>query len=365
MGTVDHRLRILHVTQPTDGGTAAVVRSLLEAGRSAGHSVAVAGPDGALTAWAAATGAERVALDLRRAPTPADLAAVVALRDLLGRFDVVHLHSSKAGAVGRLALASRPRAGRPGVVFTPHAWSWYVGGRSAAVYRAWERWGARWADAITVGSAAELADGRDVLGSARRLVHIPNGVDLTAHGPDGPRAERGEAPLLVCVGRLSRQKGQDLVLRALEHIDATTRLRLVGDGPARAGMLRLAAELGVAERVEMVPATDPRPHYRSADVVVVPSRWEGMALVPLEAMACGATVVVSPAAAGGVLGPPGAVVADPGDPRAYGAVLAGLLADPARRRRVSEAAQAHVGAGHTLDGMTGRYLELYGTLRGR
>ena len=75
---------------------------------------------------------------MRRSPHPGDLLAVLRIRKLVREHALVHLHSSKAGAVGRLALASLGRR-RPPSVFTPHGWSWLVGGRLAPVYRLLER----------------------------------------------------------------------------------------------------------------------------------------------------------------------------------------------------------------------------------
>ena len=112
------------------------------------------------------------------------------------------------------------RRQRPMIVFTPHAWSWSVGGRLAPLYRTIERLLGRRSDAIVAVSEAEAEQGRAVLGgAARNMSVIVNGVDRDRFSPVGPSAERDPSvPLIVCVGRLCEQKGQDIAIRALSRL---------------------------------------------------------------------------------------------------------------------------------------------------
>jgi hypothetical protein len=127
-------------------------------------------------------------------------------------------------------------------------------------------------------------------------------VDLDHHRPGDAAQARAAlpavrelppgTPLVVCVGRLCRQKGQDVLLRAWATVTAhfpDARLALVGGG-TQFGALRTAARPSVLFAGE---TADTAPWCRAADVVVLPSRWEGMALAPREAMACGRPVVVT------------------------------------------------------------------------
>jgi glycosyltransferase involved in cell wall biosynthesis len=209
--------------------------------------------------------------------------------------DLVHLHSAKAGLAGRLAVRGR----RP-TVFQPHAWSFLAAtGLQRPTALAWERYATRWTHRTVFVSERERSDG------IRYGVHAPgvvvrNGVDVDWFRPadDAARAAaRGRlglaaGPTAVCVGRICRQKGQDVLLAAWPSIRAAVPgavLALVGDGPA-AGSLAASAPPGV---VFAGPVADPRPWYAAADVVVQPSRWEGMALTQLEAMACARCVVAT------------------------------------------------------------------------
>ncbi len=365
-------LDVLIVAQPTEYGVAICVAQQAKAAVAAGHRVVVACPDssrGPLAGWIAESGAEHVVLNLQRQPGLADIGAVRQLRRLSTGRDVVHAHSSKAGAVGRIAVASLPPKRRPAMVFTTHFWSWQVGGRMAPIYLRIERVLARRTDAIVAVSEQEAEVGREMLGApADRIRVIPNGVDTKRFSPDGEAADRGDVPLVVCVGRISEQKGQDLAIRALALLESkTARLRLVGDEypPGQRDRLQhLASELGVDERIEWwgkVP--DTAPQLRAADVVIAPSRWEGMSLVFLEAMACGAAMVVSDVAGSQAVGPSGVIVPVE-DHVSLAREIDALLSDPAARRRLGMAARER-SSSFDLDLTLNRTLELWDDLAGR
>jgi glycosyltransferase involved in cell wall biosynthesis len=181
-------------------------------------------------------------------------------------------------------------------VFQPHAWSFAaVDGPARLATVAWERVAARWADVVLCVSDAERRTG-EAAGVAGRYRVVPNGVDLTRFAP-GDAAARDAArrrlgldagPLAVCVGRLSRQKGQDLLVAAWPAVRSAVpeaRLALVG-----AGSLDSEPPAGVVLAGEQ---PDVRPWLHAADVVVAPSRWEGLALGVLEAMASARSVVAA------------------------------------------------------------------------
>lgn len=360
---------MLIVSQPVSYGVAVYVRQLTGAAVAAGHRVTVACPSsehGPLAGWIEEAGAEHRRLDMARRPAFRDVVDVWSLRRLARGRDVVHLHSSKAAALGRVAVASLGRR-RPAVVVTPHYWSWLVGGRLARVYRWIERMLSRRSDAIVAVSEAEAAEGRAVLSAAAdRIVLIRSGVDRVRFSPDGARADRGtDSPLMVCVGRLSLQKGQDVAIRALARLrHPTAVLRLVGAESHRGETERLrslASRLGVAERVEWRgEAADTALELRAADVVVAPSRWEGMSLVYLEAMACGAATVVTDVAGSEVVAGAGVIV-PPEDPAALADAIDALLDDADRRRRLGEAARER-SRSFDLSSMLRRNLELWSGL---
>ncbi|MFJ8017647.1 glycosyltransferase [Streptomyces sp. NPDC096339] len=377
---------VLHLVQPVDGGVARVVTDLVRAQSAAGLRTVVGCPRGGVLADAArAAGAEVLTWRAGRAPGPALPAEVLGARRLLSRVrpDVLHAHSAKAGLAGRLAAR-----GALTTVFQPHAWSFdAVGGATAALALRWERYGARWADRVLCVSEAERRAG-EAEGITARWEVIRNGVDLDHFRPGAPdpdhdkalaraalplpAAFRGDGPLAVCVGRLCQQKGQDVLLRAWPELLAAVpgaRLALVGDGPDAERLRRTAAPSGT--RVLFAGAArDIRPWLRAADLVVLPSRWEGMALAPLEAMACGRPVLVSDVSGARESLPPGQgrlCLVPPEDPTALAKALGGLLAEPRLLAELGEQARQHARTDfdvrRTTDAVTGLYHELLGRPR--
>ncbi|MFC4910392.1 glycosyltransferase [Actinomadura gamaensis] len=300
LGPQGRALRVLHVSQPTTGGVAGYLAQTVAAQRRRGWQVSVAcPPDGTLPQDAGDQGALVVPWRASRAPGPGTLDEVRDLRHIVGslRPDVVHLHSSKAGLAGRLPGVAR---GRP-VLFQPHGWSWLTGsGTYARASAWWERWAARRADAIVCVGEGERHQGLEK-GIRERMWTIRNGVDLSRFRSADEQDRRQArdrlglppgAPLVVCVGRVTRQKGQDVLLDAWERVAAAcpdAELALVGSGDALDGLRQRGGE-----RVRFVAeVADPRDWLAAAHVVAVPSRWEGLPLVALEALAVGRSVVAS------------------------------------------------------------------------
>ena len=156
--------RILIVSQATVFGVAICVRELVRAAVASGYAVTVACPSkGYLAAWTEEEGAKWERLEMWRLPHPRDLFAVLRVRRLSRTSTLVHVHSSKAGAVGRLALFSLGGT-RPPSVFTPHGWSWLVGGWAGPVWRLIERILFPVTTAVVAVSDEERSNGQAVLG---------------------------------------------------------------------------------------------------------------------------------------------------------------------------------------------------------
>jgi glycosyltransferase involved in cell wall biosynthesis len=354
-----------------DGGVARVVTDLVQAQLAAGLHVSVACPRSELARRLRESGADVRHWRAGRAPGPALPAEVRGLARVVAavRPDLVHAHSAKAGLAGRLAVR-----GRIPTVFQPHAWSFEaVGGATAALALRWERWATRWTARVVCVSEAERARGVRA-GIRGRWSVIPNGVDLGRFAPSPTGAVGAiraglpqldgvgpDAPLVVCVGRLCRQKGQDVLLTAWERVTARVpgaRLVLVGDGPdGDALSARAPGSVLFAGAV-----ADPVPWYRAADLVVLPSRWEGMALAPLEAMACARPVVVTDTGGARESLPPGAAahcLVPPEDPGALAEALVGLLLDAPLRASLGALGHRHVKSTHDVRHTAERVAALY------
>lgn len=134
----------------------------------------------------------------------------------------------------------------------------------------------------------------------KTLCTIHNAVDLAEveeHAAQDPPADLAlDEPYLIAVGRLERQKGIDVLLRAFAQSAHRTshRVLLVGRGSHEQQLRELAAELGIADRVTFAGWQDNAwSLMRRARLFALPSRWEGFGNVVIEALACGAPVVVS------------------------------------------------------------------------
>ncbi|WP_328476984.1 glycosyltransferase [Actinoplanes sp. NBC_00393] len=307
---------VLHVTQPTTGGVGRVVLGLARAQADAGLDVTVACPAGPLAGKLANAGVRWERWESDRQPGRSVAAEMGALDRIItaGRPDLVHLHSSKAGLVGRLAVRGR----RP-TVFQPHAWSFLAAtGKARFAAIRWERYATRWTDLTLYCSGHERAEGiaHGVAGPGRLVL---NGVDLDHFHPSTEPERQAARDALdlpadkfvaAVVGRRSEQKGQDIAVQAWRRIRAAepnAMLLLVGDGyrdarDSRAGVVTRAAR------------EDVRPVFQAADIMVSPSRWEGLSLSLLEGMAAGRPTVATDVAGSrealldGPLAPGGTVV---------------------------------------------------------
>jgi glycogen(starch) synthase len=199
---------------------------------------------------------------------------------------------------------------------------------------------------------------------ADRISVLPNGVVLPTEDPapvaDGPAR-------LLCLGRLAPQKGFDRAIEAFallapRHPDA--RLLIVGDGPMRGELVALAASRGVAERIEFLGEVD---HSRtpelltSATAVVMPSRFEGLPLVALEAAARARPVVgthapgLSLAVDNGVTG----ILVDGDDHAALADALDSVVRDRDLARALGAAARELAFREFSLSRCVDRYLAVY------
>jgi glycosyltransferase involved in cell wall biosynthesis len=267
-------LSILHVAQPTVDGVARCVTDLAADQIRRGHEVVVACPaDGWLGEHAEAVGARHVTWPAGRSPGP-------------------------ASALETFRLARIARSEAPDLVhlFQPHAWSFFADqGRIGAVAASWERRATRWTDVIVCVSRGEELAGR-AAGVDGDLRVLPNGIDLEAFASASPgereqareRLGLGSAPLAVCVGRLSEQKGQDVLVDAWPQVVSEVpgaELVLVGTGPDEETLRTRVPVTGEVANV--------RDWLVAANVVVQPSRWEGLPYTVLEAMATARAVVAT------------------------------------------------------------------------
>ena len=278
-----------------------------------------------------------------------DLRAIARLRRLLpgsAAPDVVHAHGLRAGALAAIAIAFGrvPTA----LVVTVHN-APPAGGVTGAIYRVLELIVARNAASVLCVSA-DLEQRMRAAG-ARRVAHAVVPAPLLTRlgrfrGTRVPRvraesSRRPGPPVVLAIGRLAAQKGFAVLLDAAvrwQDLQPEPSLVIVGDGPLEAELRYQAAALGLAatftgQRSD-VPAL-----LAAADVFVLPSAWEGQALILQEALHAGVPIVAT--RVGGnpdLLGEDAALLVPPGDPRRLADAVRSVLADPALAARLRQAA---------------------------
>lgn len=313
----------------------------------------------------------------------ADARALLSLVATIRSFrpHIVHTHTAKAGALGRLAarLALGPR---PIVVHTyhGHVLTGYFGPLRTGIFRTVERALAPMTDCLIGVSGATVDDLVALRIAPRaRFCAIPIGLDLDAflraEAADGEafRREVGAEPgdvLAVFVGRLAPIKRVDVLLEAVSAVRRTAapiRLAVVGDGELRNDLEAQAHALGLDAAVTFCGFRNDLPQIAAAcDIAVLSSDNEGTPVALIEAAAASRPAVST--RVGGVpdiVRPQTGLLVEPGDPAALGTALAKLAGDRGLRERMGRAARAHVGERYCAERLVGDVDELYTQLLAR
>jgi len=305
-------------------------------------------------------------VDMRRSPAP--LKDFTALRRITGLLremapDIVHTHSSKAGIVGRLAAR---RAGVPRLIHTPHVFAYEMQAPAPARLAALllERLVSRWTHRLICVSEAEARAARRLGPACPPLEIIRNGIAVPSEPPAAPHFE---TPLrFALIGRLCRQKGQDILARALlahSELARTHRFEFVGipTGQDLPDFVSTAAVSGLCHILPPLAPDEMEQYLQEVDVVVMPSRWEGLPYTLLEAMAQSRSIVA--ANVGGVSEvvrqAVNGLLVEGEEPAAWAAALREIVNDPAAARRRARAGFETVATEFKLETMLQKLTAVY------
>jgi glycosyltransferase involved in cell wall biosynthesis len=280
------------------------------------------------------------------------------------RYDVIHAHlfpASLVAGLSSLAVRNTPW------VFTEHsAWNRR---RAAPLLRILDAFVySRFQRVVAVSNQVANALTEWQPGIKHKLHVIPNGVPIPdiSESKAQIRDKLGlplDVPLILFVGRLSHIKGVDILLRSLSRLNGREyRAMLAGTGAQRDELEQLAIQLGVRDKVDFLGLRDDVWRLMlAADCLVLPSRWEGLPMVILEAMARAKPVIAS--AVGGIPevikdGVTGWLV-PPEDPLALAETVNRVLSSPEMACSVGCAARELITTKFSIDVTAHRTLELY------
>ncbi|MFA0182679.1 glycosyltransferase family 4 protein [Vibrio cyclitrophicus] len=300
---VDGVMRILYVITKADeiGGAQVHVRDLSTKIKNDGHDVlVVTGEYGALTD-------QLKSLDIQFKVVPSIVRDIKLLLDIKSiiklilitldfKPDLIGLHSSKAGILGRISSLFT----RTPVVFTAHGWAFAdgVSEKKKKFYIKIEKLFSRFAKKIITVSQQDkdLALKLGVACNDKQVV-IHNGVNANTRSfPTNIVAKDGSKPIeMIMVARFSEQKDHETLLDALAKIkDYNWNLSLVGKGPKLEFIKNLTADLGLNDRVSFLGQRDDVDSLlRKSDLFLLISNWEGYPLSILEAMREGLPIIAS------------------------------------------------------------------------
>lgn len=292
--------------------------------------------------------------------------AVCRLCQLLkrGRFDVVQTWIFAANTYGRIAS----RLVRvPVTIVTEMAVDQWKGRLEKVI----DRWLAPWCDRLVGNSQAVVDFYREQGITTDRLAMIYSGIE-DSEPPDvncdQVRREFGfdaRAPLVLFAGRLAEQKRVDDLLKALDllqHVQPDARTLIAGDGPLRGELAELAQTYHLDGRVRFLGHREDVPRLMAAaDLVVLPSAYEGLPNVVLEAMQFRKPVVATaaPGTTEAIINGQTGILVPVGHITLLARAIRDVLRDHALATRLGAAGRAHVEAHFRAEAMVAHFAELY------
>ena len=374
--------RILLVHQPIDGGVGRHVLDIFEGLTERGYDVRLCGPavpsaslqaglDGPASVRNVSISAvdRHVPLPMKRAIAPRSDLGVLGRYERIVRSlkpDLVHAHSSKAGAIARLGKLMHPRVP---VFYTPHGYAFagfFEHELERVAYREAELVLGPLTRRVVAVCQAEARLAASLL-PARRVRVVYNGIEPDGGGPpdERVRALASRGPIICTVTQLRPGKGVETLIDALPAAHARhpeMQLVIVGDGPLRGALEAQAEGHGVGAAVHFLGEhANPAAVLRASDIFVLPSWAESFPYVILEAMSDGVPILATDVGgiAEAVLDGESGLLVSPRDHAELAGGLIALLDDAGLRARLAGAAGETVRRRFTRAGMIARLADVY------
>ena len=319
-----------------------------------------------------------VPLHVLRELGPKDIGILMQVHKVIQKInpDVIHCHSTKAGLIGRSCAAM---LGKKPAVYTPHAFSFHMsrpGSLKHKVLTSLERIQRPVTSRIIAISQTEFDLAVDEkICPPERVALIHNGVDLrqideACSHRAAKREELGAKPdevLLCFLGRLAPQKMPHLVVEALDILRKTgmrPTLLVIGEGPSEEEIRAMVAERGLGDQFRWLGwmPHDPALQYlAAADILLMPSKYEGMPYTALEAQASRVVPVITevPGSRDAVIHGETGLAVPYNDAQAVADAVRRLIDDGDLRRRLAEAGRDHVNRNFNVKDMVLKLEETY------
>ncbi len=283
---------LILITKGDHGGAQIHVLSLIKSLKHKYRFTLACGEDDFVTQEAIRLGIDVLLVDhlKRQISLPGDIRCYRSLRKILKEIhpDLLHAHSSKAGVIGRFAAFSENIPS----LFTAHGWAFTEGvGALQRIY-----------GFVAEYVMAHIGDG--IISVSNYDYHLANGMgirgkfsnDVIINCVEPVSTVKNYPPdgifTLLNVGRMTNQKNQKLLIKALSIVDRDFQLNIVGAGVLKSDLERLASELGIADKVNFIEAqSDISKWYLEAHLFILSSIYEGLPLSVIEAMSVGVPVI--------------------------------------------------------------------------
>lgn len=224
-----------------------------------------------------------------------DIRSIIEMKSILKNFqpNILHLHSSKAGTIGRVAALGLPTK----VIFTAHGWAFTDGVSSGKqrIYKLIERILNRITDKTILVSRYDYNLGirAKVIKNNQKAIVIYNGVEEVVN-IEKRKKLKDTKTILTMTARFDQQKNQELLVRALTEVKSDVLVRFIGDGPSLDYVRGLATELRVKNKIEFLGyRSDVDELLQKTDIFILITNWEGLPISILEAMRYGIPTIAS------------------------------------------------------------------------
>jgi len=313
-----------------------------------------------------------------------DLKAFVSLWLLMRRqsFDIVHVHMTKAGILGRLAAKL---AGVKVVLMTGHGWSGHLDNYFSSFlakklfYMIERLWGKFFTDGVILLTKEDYEEiRRRNMYPESKLYLVPNGIDRQelekAASDKNIRDElafKMQDKLIVMVGRICKVKAPWVYVEAAKKVlpkRADVRFLLIGEGPQVKEVIKKVSEIPQRKQFHLLGQRQDVPSLlKGSNIFVLTSITEGMSMTLLEAMALGLAVVVTDIPGNRALVEDGetGIFIPPNNPEALAQVLLKLLDDESLRKRLGQNAKEHVEKYFASSNMGRETIQIYNKFLGR